>query len=86
MALTVDLTGIPRTDVRQGIERAVRDYVGYRAVLEDWKVRIYADFSNLVCTEVIVEGPGHKRNKSFYEVAEKLPQAIRDWLMLYPLR
>jgi len=84
MPVIVEVNEIPYPQIRQKAESVVREWVGRRGQGENWKVWIYASFGGPAHCEVIVEGPGQKRHKFFFEDIEGLPVAIRHWLRLYP--
>jgi hypothetical protein len=86
MAVMVEVNEIPDPQIRHEAESIVREWVGRRSQSENWKVRIYTSFGGRTYSEVIVEGPSQKRQKSFFDDIEALPEAIRRWLRLYPLK
>jgi len=83
MAVSIELNEIQNLEIREAIERTIRDCIGNRPADEDWKVWIHA--SARYC-KVVVKGPVQKREQLFFDGAGSLEEKIRNWLEMYPLR
>lgn len=68
---------------REAIERAVRELLESVPEEENWGVSIQALAGGWFVT---VKGPVQKRERLFFNEEQLLPEKIRNWLGLYPLR
>jgi hypothetical protein len=80
--ISFDVNQIQNREIRQAVERVIGECIGDRPE-EDWKIRIASGSGYY---HVWVKGPGPVRKRFFFEDPQALPQAIRSWLELYPLR
>lgn len=69
--------------IREAIERAVRELLESLPEEENWKVSTQALAGGWFVT---VQGPVQKRERLFFNEEQLLPEKIRNWLGLYPLR
>jgi len=73
----------PKT--RRDVEDAVRKCIGDPPGAEEWIASLTTGLSQNYC-EIKLMTPNQTRSRLFFEEAAKLPQAITDWINVYPLR
>jgi hypothetical protein len=85
LSLIVDFEQGWDSHVRIAIEDALRKCIVEPPQGEDWVVSLAVGFAQHYC-EVQVRTPSQTRTRFFFEDPGNLPQAITDWIQLYPLR
>jgi len=85
LGLIIDFNEGWLSQTKNGIEEALRECIGEPPDGETWVVSLTAGFAQLYC-EVRVRTASQTRTRFFFEEPHNLPNAIHDWIKLYPLR
>jgi len=85
LVLIVDFNGFWDSPTKISIEDTIRKCIAEPPEDEQWIVSLTAGFALPYC-EVRIRTPNQTRSRLFFEPLGKLPQAITDWIRLYPLR
>ncbi len=83
MGIVIELNEITDGEVKRQAEEVILGCIGSRPEEEKWQVWIHASY---FYSRVVVKGPKQTRDRYFFEDHRALPEAIRNWLDLYPLK
>jgi len=83
LTISIELNELSDPQIQKSTESVIRACIGDRANDEDWEVWIYS--SSAYC-HVTVKGPTQTRARLFFDHDRTLPERVRAWLELYPLR
>jgi hypothetical protein len=84
LGLIVNFDGFWDSPTKISIEDTIRKCVEPPED-DQWIVSLAAGFALQYC-DVRIRTPNQTRTRLFFEPPDNLPQAIADWIRLYPLR
>ena len=85
MGVIFAVNELPTHNLRQKVETSVREILGDSPEAEVCLISIHASTFHLYY-RVVVEWQGSRWERLFFEKADAVPEAVANWLKLYPPR